>query len=130
MAEPVRTGPGLLSDVEQLERQLLAAQEAVAATTATGEAADGLVEATANGRGELTALYLDTRVYREYAPEELAAQIVAAVAMARTNAQQDALATYSAALPGQPAPKGDDLEFGPLLSELERSGNRRTGGAR
>ncbi|MFK4084101.1 YbaB/EbfC family nucleoid-associated protein [Kribbella sp. NPDC020789] len=130
MDERIKTGPGLLADLEDLERRMLEAQEAVNASTATADAADGLVEATVSGRGELRELFLDARVYRELGPEELAAEIVAAVATARELALEEAMTAYTTALPDRPGPRGDDLEFGPLLSEVGQAGNRRPGGVR
>ncbi len=130
MDERIQTGPGLLADREHLERRMLEAQEAVNASSATADAADGLVEATVSGRGELRELFLDARVYRELAPDELAAEIVAAVAAAREQALDDAMTAYTTALPDRPRPRGDDLEFGPLLSELGPADDMRSGRVR
>ncbi|MEI8410793.1 MULTISPECIES: YbaB/EbfC family nucleoid-associated protein [unclassified Kribbella] len=129
MGTPGNTGPGLLADIEQLERDVQLAQRAIDETTGTAEAGDELVEATVTGRGELTRLVLDARVYREFAPDDLAEEIVTAVNEARTKAQQNAVDALNAALPTMP-PVGDDPAFGPLLtgSDTMRAAPRSTGG--
>jgi DNA-binding YbaB/EbfC family protein len=46
----------LLKQAQQMQQQLVAAQEEMAATEVTGTAGGGLVSATMTGSGELTAL--------------------------------------------------------------------------
>jgi DNA-binding protein YbaB len=127
-----RTGPGLLADIERLEQEARQAQSAVAETTGTAKAADELVEATVTGRGELAELVLDARVYRDFAPDELAGEIVQAVNEAHTAALRNAMAVLAAewptALPTGLAGIDGDPAFGPLLAQLEqlRSAPRRT----
>jgi DNA-binding protein YbaB len=119
---------GLLADVQKLEQEIQDAQQAIKTTTATAPAADHLVEATVSGTGELVELVLDPRVYREFAPDVLAGEIVAAVRAAWGQAQEDALETWSATVPDLGVPADGDVTFGPMLGELRRmrtEGNRR-----
>jgi DNA-binding protein YbaB len=120
MDSPGRIGPGLLADIEQLEQEVRQAQRAIDETTGTAEAADELILATVTGRGELVRLDLDPRVYREFAPDALAEEVITAVNEARSRAQRNALEILTTALPTLPAPTDDDPAFGPLLAELER----------
>lgn len=123
-------GTGLLADIEELEQQVRQAQRAVEETTGTAEAGAGLIQATVTGHGELTRLELDARVYREFAPDALAEEIIRAVNEARSRAQQNALDAFTATLPGAPAPVGDDPVFGPVRAELARMRDARTGTVR
>ena len=49
----------LLKQAQQMQQQLVAAQEELARTEVTGTAGGGLVSATMTGSGELTALTID-----------------------------------------------------------------------
>ncbi|TCO43707.1 DNA-binding protein YbaB [Kribbella antiqua] len=120
MRNPGTAGTGRLADIEKLEREIRQAQQAIDETTGTAESAANLIQATVTGRGRLTKLVLDERVYDELAPEALAEEIVRAVDAARERAEQSALDTWAAALPTAPVPDGNDPEFGPLLAEMRR----------
>lgn len=53
---------GLLAQAQQMQEQLLAAQNEIAATEVTGSAGNGLVTVTGNGTGEVTAVTIDPKV--------------------------------------------------------------------
>lgn len=53
---------GLLAQAQQMQAQLLAAQNEIAATEVTGTAGNGLVTITGNGTGEVTAVTIDPKV--------------------------------------------------------------------
>ena len=59
----------------------------------TAESADGLIQATVGGRGELRSLWLDPRIYRLRDTESLAADIRRTVGSAATAARQRAYGT-------------------------------------
>jgi DNA-binding protein YbaB len=126
MTRPGSAGPGRLADIEATEREIRRAQQTVGETTGTAEAAGDLIQATVTGRGRLTRLVLDDRVYDELTPAALAEEIVMAVEAARDRALQRALDTWTAAMP---APD-DDPEFGPLLAELRRMRETEAAGGR
>ena len=50
---------GLLAQAQQMQAQLLAAQNEIAATQITGTAGNGLVTVTGTGTGEITAVTID-----------------------------------------------------------------------
>ena len=53
---------GLLAQAQQMQEQLVAAQNEIAATEITGSAGNGLVTVTGNGTGEITAVTIDPKV--------------------------------------------------------------------
>ncbi|MCX8564051.1 YbaB/EbfC family nucleoid-associated protein [Mycolicibacterium mucogenicum] len=52
----------LLAQAQQMQQQLMAAQEALATSSVTGQAGGGLVKVTMMGSGEITALTIDPKV--------------------------------------------------------------------
>lgn len=53
---------GLLAQAQQMQAQLLAAQEEIAAAEVTGSAGNGLVSVTGTGTGEITAVSIDPKI--------------------------------------------------------------------
>lgn len=74
--------------VDRVVEELRAAHRELAAVRASADSADGLVTATVDGRGELLALDLDPRIYREHDTRALGARILAAVAEANADARR------------------------------------------
>ena len=52
----------LMKQAQQMQAQLLAAQNEIAATQITGTAGNGLVTVTGTGTGEITAVTIDPKV--------------------------------------------------------------------
>jgi nucleoid-associated protein EbfC len=69
----------LMAQAAQMQQQLLAAQEQLAAASVTGTAGGGLVTATVTGAGELTGLVIDPSAIDPSDPEGLADLVLAAV---------------------------------------------------
>jgi hypothetical protein len=69
----------LMKQAQKMQRDLLAAQEELAATTVEGSAGGGLVTATLTGAGELTALTIDPSAVDPDDIETLQDLVVAAV---------------------------------------------------
>ena len=69
----------LLKQAQQMQQQLVAAQEEMAATEVTGTAGGGLVSATMTGSGELTALTIAPAAVDPDDLETLQDHVVAAV---------------------------------------------------
>jgi DNA-binding YbaB/EbfC family protein len=69
----------LLAQAQQMQQQLLAAQDQLARTEVTGTSGGGLVTATITGAGELTGLVIDPTAIDPGDPEGLADLIIAAV---------------------------------------------------
>jgi nucleoid-associated protein EbfC len=69
----------LLKQAQQMQEQILAAQEELAQAEVTGSAGGGLVTATVSGTGELKGLTIDPRAVDPDDTETLADLILAAV---------------------------------------------------
>ncbi len=82
----------LMKQAQKMQRDLLAAQEEIAATTVEGSAGGGLVKATMTGSGELTQLAIEPSVVDADDIETLQDLVVAAVRDAKSNADELAAA--------------------------------------
>nr|WP_026197121.1 MULTISPECIES: YbaB/EbfC family nucleoid-associated protein [Sciscionella] len=79
---------GLLAQAQQMQQQMLAAQEELANSEVTGTAGGGMVSATVSGSGELKSLSIDPKVVDPEDTETLADLVVAAVRDANASAQK------------------------------------------
>ena len=70
---------GLLQQAQQMQQQLLEAQEELARTQVTGTAGGGLVRATVTGGGEVTGLEIDPSAVDPDDAEGLADLVLAAI---------------------------------------------------
>lgn len=77
----------ILQQAQQMQAQLMAAQEELALAQVTGQAGGGLVTATVTGAGELVALAIDPEVVDPDDVETLADLVIGAVADANRAAQ-------------------------------------------
>ena len=110
--------------LEELERDARQLQRVLSELRTTAESGDGLIQATVGGRGELIALELDPRIYREADSEALAADIMATIKAAATRAQEQLLTHVKKLLPANIDPGTVDVEFDPLLAEIGRLNGR------
>jgi len=78
----------LLKQAQQMQQQLVAAQEEMARTEVTGTAGGGLVSATMTGSGELTALTIAPAAVDPEDLETLQDLVVAAVRDAKRAADE------------------------------------------
>lgn len=78
----------LMQQAQQMQDQLLSAQEELADTDVTGSSGGGVVTATVSGSGELRNLDLDKSIVDPEDTETLSDLIVAAVRDANHNASQ------------------------------------------
>jgi DNA-binding YbaB/EbfC family protein len=83
----------LLKQAQQMQQQLVAAQEELAASEVTGSAGGGLVSATMTGNGELTALTIAPAAVDPDDLETLQDLVVAAVRDAKRAADELAAST-------------------------------------
>ena len=83
----------LLKQAQQMQQQLVAAQEQLARTVVTGSAGGGLVSATMTGDGELTALTIAPAAVDPEDLETLQDLVVAAVRDAKREADELAAGT-------------------------------------
>jgi DNA-binding YbaB/EbfC family protein len=119
----------LFAAAQQMQQQLMNAQQALADAEVTGTAGGGLVKATVNGQGELMDLSIEAAAVDPADPEETARTIadlvLAAVRDAYRSAedlQQQQMGPFAAAIqgsgiPGMP-PGGLNLPGGLDLSGL------------
>ncbi len=78
----------LLAQAQQLQEQLVAAQDRLAGTQVTGSAASGLVTATVTGTGDLVSVAIKPEACDPEDAETLGDMVVAAVRNANEHAQQ------------------------------------------
>jgi nucleoid-associated protein EbfC len=78
----------ILAQAQQMQEQLMAAQEELADAEVAGSAGGGMVSATVSGSGELKSLVIDPKVVDPDDTETLADLVVAAVRDASANAQK------------------------------------------
>jgi DNA-binding YbaB/EbfC family protein len=77
----------ILQQAQQMQQQLVNAQQELAAAEVTGTVGGGLVTATVTGAGELKSLSIDPKVVDPDDVETLSDLVVAAVRDANNNAQ-------------------------------------------
>ncbi len=70
----------LFAQAQQVQQQLMEAQEKLAATDVQGQAGGGLVQVTMKGSGEVVAVAIDPKVIDPSDPETLQDLIVGALA--------------------------------------------------
>jgi DNA-binding YbaB/EbfC family protein len=117
--EPQMDMQQLFAAAQQMQQQLMDAQQALADAEVTGTASGGLVRATVNGQGELMDLSIDAKVIDPADPEETAQTIadlvLAAVRDAYRSAealQQQQMGPFAAAMSGAGMPGGLNLPGG------------------
>ena len=124
--EPQMDMQQLFAAAQQMQEQLMNAQQALADAEVTGTAGGGLVRATVNGQGELMDLSIDpAAIDPEDPPEEtvqtIADLVLAAVRDAYRSAealQQQQMGPFAAAVSGAGLPGGLNLPGGLDLSGL------------
>lgn len=93
----------LLAQAQQMQQQMMDAQQGLGDLTVEGTAGGGLVTAVVNGRGDLESLTISPAAYDADDPEALetlADLVVAAVRDAKSEAERQATEQISAATSG------------------------------
>jgi len=111
----------LLAQAQQMQQQMMDAQESLADIRAVGTSGGGLVSATVDGRGDLVSLVIDPAAYDADEPDALdtlADLVVAAVRDAKSEAERVAAVRLADASTGLAALGGTlgDL-FGGAVGE-------------
>ena len=99
----------LLQQAQQMQEQMAAAQQELAAATVDGTVGDGLVTVTVNGTGELVGVKIRRDSFDPSEPEDLEDLIVAAYRDAAARAQDlasEKLGPITGALGGEPGAGG------------------------
>lgn len=102
----------LLAQAQQMQQQMMDAQEALADLLATGSAGGGLVTATVDGRGDLRSLVISPQAYDpddSDAWETVADLVVAAVRDAKAVAEEQATASMAQVSEGLGDQIGDQI---------------------
>jgi DNA-binding YbaB/EbfC family protein len=127
--EPQMDMNQLFAAAQQMQEQLMHAQQALADAEVTGTAGGGLVKATVNGQGELMDLSIEPAAVDPDDAEETARTIadlvLAAVRdayRAAENLQQQQMGPFAAAMQGGGLPGGLSLPGGLDLSGLGLGG--------
>ena len=97
----------LLAQAQQMQQQLMEAQQRLIASEVIGKAGGGLVEVTVKGSGEVVAVKIDPQVVDPSDIETLQDLIVGAMVDASkqvTAMAQERLGSLTAGLGGPPAP--------------------------
>ena len=130
--EPQMDMQQLFAAAQQMQAQLMSAQQALADAEVTGTAGGGLVKATVNGQGELMDLSISPAAIDAEDPDETARTIadlvLAAVRDAYRSAedlQQQQMGPFAAAMQGGGLPGGLNLPGGLDLSGLGLGGPAR-----
>lgn len=110
----------LLAQAQQMQQEILAAQEQLARAQVSGTAGGGLVVATVSGGGELLSLVIAPAAMVDTDAETLADLVVAAVRDANRAAadlQQDTMGPLAAGIGGMGGMGGiaDDLGLGGMF---------------
>ncbi len=123
--EPQMDMQQLFAAAQQMQEQLMSAQQALADAEVTGTAGGGLVKATVNGQGELMDLSIEAAAVDTDDPEETALTIADLVLAAVRDAyraaedlQQQQMGPFAAAMQGGGMPGGLNLPGGLDLSGL------------
>ncbi len=105
----------LMSQAQEMQRQLLEAQDELARTEVTGTSGGGLVTATVSGAGEVTGLTIDPSAIDPSDAEGLADLVIAAIRDATRAAgelQQQAMGPLAQGLGGLGGRQGGSLPAG------------------
>ena len=103
----------LMKQAQEMQQKMLEAQERIATITAEGSAGAGMVKATADGKGTLTALTVDPSLLDGTEENEVLEDlIVAAVNDAVDKAQSAGQAEMAKITEGMGLPPGMKMPFG------------------
>jgi nucleoid-associated protein EbfC len=123
--EPQMDMQQLFAAAQQMQEQLMNAQQALANAEVTGTAGGGLVQVVVNGQGELMDVSIDASAVDPADPEETARTIADLVLAAVRDAyraaedlQQQQMGPFAAAVSGGGLPGGLNLPGGLDLSGL------------
>lgn len=90
----------LMQQAQELQQQMVAAQESLAAKTYEGTAGGGVVKATVKGSGEVVSVEIDSDVLDPDDPEMVGDLVVAALNQAYSAMKADAESSMGGAAPG------------------------------
>ena len=102
---------GLMKKAKEVQEKMVQLQEDLANITVVGESGAGLVKATANAKGTLTALDIDPSIFNPDEKEVVEDLILAAVKEAQTKAEAKSSAEMQRLQESMGLPAGVKLPF-------------------
>ncbi|AXB43230.1 YbaB/EbfC family nucleoid-associated protein [Amycolatopsis albispora] len=123
MAQPMFDAAARKAGYERLRDDLLEIRDKIAEIEATADSPDGLVSATVAGRGELSEMHLDPRIYRSPDSKALAQSIVDTIRDAVAQSQEQLFEITRQYLPPAAKLEDTDVHTGPFLHQLDRKIN-------
>ncbi|GAA0522752.1 hypothetical protein GCM10011581_33790 [Saccharopolyspora subtropica] len=106
------------ADYERLRDDLFDIRTRIADIEATAESPDGLIRATVVGRGEVSELHLDPRIYRTTDSQALAASIVDTIRDAVEQSREQLFEITRQYLPPNAKFENTDVHTDPFLHHL------------
>ena len=102
---------GMMKRAEELQKKMQQMQDEAGDATVEGSSGGGLVSVTLSGKGEMKALRIDPRLFKEDSAEILEDLIVTAHNEAKGKAEAMMAAKMSELTQGLPLPPGMKLPF-------------------
>ncbi|MGC7095104.1 YbaB/EbfC family nucleoid-associated protein [Amycolatopsis lurida] len=120
MARPTIDMAARRRDYERLHDDLLDIRRRIADIEATADSSDGLISATVAGRGELSELCLDPRIYRTTDSKALAAAIMDTIKDAVEQSQRQLFEITREYLPPGAKFETTDVHTDPFMHQLDK----------
>ncbi len=105
---------------QRLHSDLREIRTRIADIEATADSPDGLISATVVGRGELSDLYLDPRIYRSADSKALAESIVDTIKDAVAQSREQLFEITRQYLPPDAKLENTDVHTDPFLHQLDK----------
>lgn len=105
---------------KKLRDDLREVQARIEGIEETADSPDGLVTATVVGRGKLSELHLDPRIYRSADSKALASSIVDTIAQAVLQAEQKLFSITRQYLPDDAKFEETNVHTGPFMHQLDK----------
>ena len=102
---------GMMKKAQEMQGRMSEMQDALEQITVQGESGAGLVQASVNGKGMLTALHIDPSIFKPSDKEIVEDLILAAIKDAQTKAQERAARQMSELQQELGLPAGIKLPF-------------------
>lgn len=120
MRQPLIDAAARKAGYEKLRDDLLEIRTRIADIEETADSPDGLVTATVVGRGELSDLYLDPRIYRTKDSKALAESIVDTIKEAVSKSHDQLFDITREYLPDNADRAGTDVHTDAFMHQLDK----------
>ncbi|WP_040406262.1 YbaB/EbfC family nucleoid-associated protein [Amycolatopsis nigrescens] len=120
MRQPMIDPAARKAGYQRLHSDLREIRTRIADIEATADSPDGLISATVVGRGELSDLYLDPRIYRSADSKALAESIVDTIKDAVAQSREQLFEITRQYLPPDAKLENTDVHTDPFLHQLDK----------